>query len=153
MMNGMASEGFLALILPKTLAWANEQAKKGLAAGRVLTSAELEDARQVGVAAPEKIRLALVDEVPMPDDPTLREVAIRTGLLNQGIAGLTLGYAIFITPRHLSRRLLTHECRHVHQYEAAGSIDQFMPEYLRQIITFGYLTAPLEIDATQHELV
>jgi hypothetical protein len=36
---------------------------------------------------------------------------------------------------------------------AAGSIDKFMPEYLRQITTVGYLTAPLEIDATQHELV
>jgi hypothetical protein len=105
------------------------------------------------VSAPEKIRLALVDEVPMPDDPTLRKVAIRTGLLNHDIAGLALGYAIFITPRHLSRRLLTHECRHVHQCEAAGSIDKFMPEYLRQITTVGYLIAPLEIDATQHELV
>jgi hypothetical protein len=153
MMSEISPQGILALILPKTLAWANEQSQQGLAVGRVLTPREIEDAGLVGVAAPEKIRLALVDEVPMPDDPMLREVVIRTGLLNQDIAGLTLGYAIFITPRHLSRRLLTHECRHVHQYEMAGSIDQFMPEYLRQITTFGYLTAPFEIDATQHELL
>ncbi|VVE17091.1 MULTISPECIES: hypothetical protein [Pandoraea] len=152
-MTGLIQDGFLESILPKTLAWASEQAKKGLAAGRALTPAELDDARQVGVSAPEKIRLSLVDEVPIPDDPQLRDVAIRTGMLTHDIAGLALGYAIFITPRHLSRRLLTHECRHVHQYEVAGSIDQFMREYLRQIMTFGYLTAPLEIDATQHELV
>ncbi|MBB5546520.1 hypothetical protein [Paraburkholderia fungorum] len=152
-MSGMMPEAFLGLILPKTLTWANEQAERGLAAGRVLTSVELDDARQVGVSAPDKIRLSLVDEVPMPHDPMLREIAIRTGLLNDDLAGLTLGYAIFITPRHFSRRLLRHECRHVYQYEAAGSIDQFMQEYLRQITTFGYQTAPLEIDAMQHETV
>lgn len=152
-MSSMASEGLLALILPKTLAWASEQEQKGLAAGRMLTLTELDDARKVGVAKPERVRLALIDEVPMPDDPMLREVAIRTGLLNHDIAGLTLGYAIFITPQGLSRRLLTHECRHVHQYEAAGSIDQFMTEYLRQITTLGYVNAPLEIDATLHELI
>lgn len=151
-MDDMTPERLLALILPKTVDWAVKQEKKGLAGGRVLTLPELADARQVGVMTPEKIRLALVDEVPMPEDPLLHEVAIRTGLLNQDIAGLTLGYAIFITTRQLSRRLLTHECRHVYQYEVAGSIDQFMPEYLRQITTFGYLTAPLEIDATQHEI-
>lgn len=151
-MDAMTPERLVATILPKTVTWAVEQATKGLADGRVLTPPELDDAKQVGVLAPEKIRLVLADEVPMPEDPTLREVAVRTGLLNQNIAGLTLGYAIFVATGHLSRRLLTHECRHVHQYEVAGSIDQFMQAYLRQITTFGYLTAPLEIDATQHEI-
>ncbi|WP_175795910.1 hypothetical protein [Burkholderia anthina] len=144
--------GNVADILPKAVQWAKEVAEKGLLAGRGLTPSELVDASHVGVEAPERVRLVLVDEVPMPTDPVLREIAVRTGLLSSRLSGLTLGYAIFIVPTELTRRLLTHECRHVHQYERAGSIDQFLPEYLRQITTYGYTSAPLELDACMHEL-
>ncbi|WP_254597740.1 hypothetical protein [Burkholderia lata] len=121
-------------------------------AGRGLTPSELVDASHVGVEAPERVRLVLVDAVPMPTDPVLRDVAVRTGLLSSRLSGLTLGYAIFIVPTAFTRRLLTHECRHVYQYERAGSIDRFLPEYLHQITTYGYSSAPLELDASMHEL-
>ena len=50
-----------------------------------------------------------------------------------------------------TRRLLTHEFRHVHQYEAAGSIGAFLVRYLQEIAKVGYHDAPLEADARQHE--
>jgi hypothetical protein len=49
-------------------------------------------------------------------------------------------------------RLLSHECRHVHQYEAHGSIAAFLPVYLEQIATVGYRNSPLEQDARAHEV-
>jgi hypothetical protein len=60
---------------------------------------------------------------------------------------MTLGYGIFVEAEHASIRLLSHECRHVYQYEQAGSIDAFLTEYLTQIATVGYADAPLEADA------
>lgn len=48
-------------------------------------------------------------------------------------------------------RLLSHEYRHVHQYEAAGSIAAFLRRYLQQIAEVGYERAPYEIDARQWE--
>ena len=82
----------------------------------------------------------------------LRQVALETGLLGPGSIGLTLGHSIFIVRGHMSPRLLSHECRHVHQYEIYGSIAAFLPVYLEQIATVGYLGAPLERDARAHEI-
>jgi hypothetical protein len=120
--------------------------------GSTLTEQGLSDARAVGVAMPDRIRVAIVRSLPLPDDEALRNVALSAGLLGPGMVGLTLGYSILIVEGHATRRLLTHEFRHVHQYEQAGSIASFLPAYLGQIATFGYVDAPLEIDARNHEL-
>ena len=53
----------------------------------------------------------------------------------------------------MTPRLLSHELRHVHQYEKFGSISSFLAEYLNQIISVGYDKSPLEIDARTHEQV
>jgi len=68
------------------------------------------------------------------------------------MSGLTLGYTILICHGHLSRRLLSHECRHVAQYEQAGSIASFLPTYLGAIVQVGYWNCPFEQDARSHEL-
>ena len=67
------------------------------------------------------------------------------------MVGLTLGYGIFIVSGHYTVRLISHECRHVYQYETLGSIDKFLPVYLQQIVEFGYAGAPLEVDARAYE--
>ena len=66
--------------------------------------------------------------------------------------GLTLGHSILIRHGRMSRRLLSHECRHVFQYEQAGSIATFLPHYLRSIVQVGYWESPFEKDARDHEL-
>jgi hypothetical protein len=68
------------------------------------------------------------------------------------MAGVTFGYGIYICDGQVSNRLISHECRHVYQYEAAGSIAAFLPIYLHQIATVGYDDAPYEIDAREHEI-
>ena len=79
--------------------------------------------------------------------------AQASGLLSPNIDGLTLGHGIYIRHGQASNRLLSHEFRHVYQYEQAGSIAAFLSVYLQQILTVGYQLAPLEIDAREHEIL
>lgn len=140
-------------LLPRAIAWAEDRAAKAAAVGARLTAAEEAIARAVGVAKPELVRVEIVgDSLPMPDDPALREAALQAGLLAPGTIGLTLGYSIFICRGHKTRRLLSHELRHVHQYEQNGLIAGFLPLYLQQVIEVGYRDAPFERDAREHEL-
>ncbi len=132
--------------------WAESMAEAVTRNGSTLTEQGLSDARAVGVAIPERIRISVVPSIPLPDDEALCNAALSTGLFGPGMIGLTLGYAILIVEGHVTRRLLTHEFRHVHQYEQAGSIANFLPGYFGQIATFGYADAPLEVDARSHEL-
>ena len=109
-------------------------------------------ANQVGVRRPELIRICLVDAVPMPSDPLLAEAANQVGLAADGMAGLTLGYVVFVRRGHESNlRLLSHEFRHVAQYEASGGIAQFLGAHLRHLVAFGYEDSPFEVDARAHE--
>jgi hypothetical protein len=119
--------------------------------GTPLDGAGTKLARTVGVARPELIRVQMVPTIPMPDEARLRRAAIQTGLLGPHMGGLTLGYSIYIVAGHVTPRLLSHECRHVHQYEVAGSIAAFLPVYLKQIMKYGYENAPYEVDARRHE--
>ncbi len=140
-------------LLPSAIVWAESSSRSALANGRPLDADELALALGVGVNQPHGIRLIIVDQLPRPADPLLKRAADETGLLGPNMIGLTLGYAIFIVRGHLDRRLLSHECRHVHQYEEYGSIAEFLPEYLEQVVTVGYHNSSFERDARAHEVL
>ena len=139
-------------LLPIAISWAQEVAADVQAVGLHLNENSLAVARLVGVHNPEKIRVKIVAQRPTPETLMLREAATQAGLLWPRMAGLTLGYSILIRQDQNSLRLLSHECRHVHQFESIGSIADFLPIYLQQIVSGGYENAPLEIDARNHEL-
>jgi hypothetical protein len=139
-------------LLAPAIAWAEIQSRQAEQEGQNLNPAGLELAKRAGVKRAELIRLKTVDQLPLPAEPLLRQAAVETGLLGPGMVGLTLGYSIFVVRGHMTPRLLAHECRHVYQYEVCGSIAAFLPVYLEQIATVGYLNAPLEQDARAHEL-
>lgn len=141
----------LPLLLPKAIAWAEEQARHVAGSGRALTERERELAREVGVGQPDRIRVALVDTLPLPQDPVLRAAALQAGLLGPGMVGLTLGHSVFICKGHETSRLLSHEFRHVYHYEQAGSIAAFLPRYLQQVVQLGYANTAFEKDASAHE--
>lgn len=138
-------------LLPSAIAWAQAQADDVGTVGLPLSERGLAVARRVGVRYPEKIRIKLVDQLPMPEEAMLKQAATETGLLGPHMAGLTLGYGILICHGQDTVRLLSHECRHVYQYETSGSIAAFFPVYLQQIATVGYDNAQFEIDARAHE--
>jgi hypothetical protein len=139
-------------LLPLAIAWAETRAREIDACGGPLDVDGIAIARAVGVAHPERVRVASLRELPLPEQPDLRAAAQQVGLLGPNIAAMTLGHGIMIVSGLESRRLLAHELRHVRQYEDAGSIAAYLPLYLGQIVEFGYADAPFERDARAHEL-
>jgi hypothetical protein len=126
----MDLETELPALLPRAIAWAEAEADVVARTGQPLTDLSHALARRVGVAACDRIRVAVVDALPMPTDSDLRAAAVQTGLLGPHMAGLTLGYSIFARNGNVTWRLLSHEFRHVFQYEQVGSIAAFLPIYL-----------------------
>jgi hypothetical protein len=144
-------EALLPSLLPRAIEWVKHQSACILDSGCAMDGVGIRLARAVGVSHPDRIRVSIVQTMPVPDDPELRRVALESGLLGPGTIGVTFGYGIYVRDGCMTNRLVSHECRHVYQYEKAGSIEAYLPEYLRQIATVGYAQAPLEIDARLHE--
>jgi len=141
----------LEALLPAAVAWAEEECVRGLAAGMPLSPDFLRIARRAGVQAPDRIRLTVSRELPEPGDAALRQAAGRYGFFGPGMVGLTLGDAIFVLDGHVAPRILSHECRHVQQYEAHGGIRSFLPIYLPDVLAAGYRESRFERDARSHE--
>lgn len=148
----MDFESDLPGLLPKAVEWAQRQEAHALEVGRPLSEEMTGVARRMGVVSPESVRILAVESLPQPGDPKLRAAAEETGLLGPGMIGLTLGYAIFLAANHETVRLVSHECRHVYQYESHGGISDFLPLYLGQVVRYGYQNAPFEVDARAHEV-
>jgi hypothetical protein len=143
------------ILLPRACTWAEEQERAILQSGNALTNAQMTDARLVGVAQPERVRLLQVPEIPTPHDPVLAAAAEATGLLSPLTVGLTLRYGIFIRADCWGqRRLIVHELAHTLQYERLGSMEAFLRQYLHECLTIGYPAAPMEQEAKriEHEL-
>jgi hypothetical protein len=137
-------------ILPLAVEWATSTSAEGAASGTSLGPPGVALAKRVGVVRPEQIRVVAVDQLPQPAHLLLRQAASQVRLLDG--MGLTLGHTIFLCRRDSRIDLLAHECRHVAQYEKAGSIAAFLAVYLEQVVTVGYENAPFEIDARAHEI-
>ncbi|EGC99401.1 hypothetical protein B1M_36806, partial [Burkholderia sp. TJI49] len=56
----------LSSALPDAVAWAEAQAARGLAQGLPLTPSQADDARSVGVAQPERVRVVVADRLAVP---------------------------------------------------------------------------------------
>lgn len=144
----------LLALLPRATTWALARAGEVQRTGRHLSERGIGLARSVGVTRPEQIRVAIVARMPPIEDPVLSRAAIELDVLGPGTHGLTLGYCIyFLEGRERDDLLFRHECRHVYQYERAGSIEAFLRTYLQQLAEHGYEDAPLERDARAWERV
>lgn len=144
-------EQFQAL-LPLACTWAEEQERRILREGLTLNPGQIADAKRIGITSPERVRLRVVDEIPLPENPALRSAAEATGLISPLTIGLTLRYGIFIQSDSWGeRRLVVHELAHVAQYERLGGFRPLLERYLFECITIGYPEAPLEQEAKQME--
>ena len=135
------------LALPIVWMWSAYKRRRAAALGRALTAHESDLAGRVGVRAPERIRVCRVAKAPFPFAPLVDRLASWMGLPGTAVDGVTLGDAIFLCGSSGSDLLLAHECRHVAQFEEAGSLWAFLREYLRQVALAGYVDAAYEGDA------
>lgn len=135
-------------ILPLACEWAKSQERLILQKGNPLSRKLLLDAKKIGVAQPEKVRILVVTTIPTPEHPLLKEACNQTNFLTPDTTGLTLRYGIYVrSDCSQDRRLYVHELVHVAQYERLGGIQQFLKKYLFEVATIGYLSAPIEQEA------
>jgi hypothetical protein len=143
----ISPEQFEAL-LPLACEWAQQQEVTILRDGVPLTGEQICDARTIGVAQPDRVRLLEVNVIPLPKHPGLRTAAQATHLITPNTIGMTFRHGIFIRSEWWGdRRLIAHELVHTSQYERLGGIQPFLAQYLHECITVGYPAAPLEQEA------
>jgi|SRR5690606_9720980 len=140
-------------IFERAVEWVKQQQEIICKSGSSLTLEQAAIATQVGVFRPEKIRILSVNGILPPDDQLLRKISEEMNFIGPETMGLTLGYGLYLRSGYIPDRLLSHEFRHVHQYEKAGSIKVFIYEYLQQVFRHGYYDAPYEVDARAHEII
>lgn len=134
--------------------WALHHESLILDAGRALTERELEWARTLGIQKPAQVRIHVVDRVPVPFwnrwVPTrwIEKYALKVG----DIAGMTLGYGIYVREGEESPLLVAHELVHVQQYERLGGFQGFMAAYLLDCFHHGYQRSHLEAEAVQRSV-
>lgn len=142
----------LETLLPLAIKWAEDHSDRIQNEGISLTEEQIKIAKQVGVNDPEKVKILEVDKLPFPENEKLSIAATQIGFLDEAMNGLTLGHSIYICKGNNTTQLLSHELRHVYQYETFGSIPEFLLEYLKQIVFVGYENSLLEQDARKHEI-
>lgn len=143
----LTPEEFAALI-PPAVEWAEEQEHAICTQGTPLSASQFADALAIGIAAPQRVRVLAVPEIPGPRDPALAAAADAVGLNFPSASGFTYRYGIYLrADRASDRQLLAHELVHTRQYERLGGIENFLRQYLLECVTFGYARSPLEIEA------
>ncbi len=138
----------LELLLPLAtigVAWLEKYA---LRAGVPLSPNEMEDAKALGVRAPERVRLLVFGQSMRAGDFRPRSVTAALRLFTPATCGLALRYGILVRDDYWRNwRLVAHELAHTAQYERLGGLRPFLREYLRECLTHGYRGARLEKEA------
>jgi hypothetical protein len=106
---------------------------------------------EAGVQNFDRIRLLRVDQMPSPTEPGLQSVMQEAGVFVPHLPAMVFGYGICGPLGFTTSPNLAHVFRHVQQFEAAGSIADFVRVYFQQIIEFGHERAPYEVEARAYE--
>ena len=135
-------------MLPAACTWIASLERHVLANGVPLTLTQLADARALGVAHPERVRVLCLKQIPLPANRLVRRLGLWTGILSGQTSGLSARDGIFIrAPFGRNRGLLAHELVHTRQYEQLGGIRPFLSRYLHECLTVGYAAADMEWEA------
>lgn len=135
-------------LMPRVVAWVQQQESIVLRDGVPLSTSQANDAIAMGVEQPERVRLLKVDVIQPPEDPHLQAAARELNLFTGTTGGLTLGYGILInTVCWTDRTLIAHKLVHVGQYERLGGIQPFLAAYIEECFRYTYPNGPLEQEA------
>ena len=118
-------------LAPLAAQWAQRQEKYVLEHGVPLSVDQTEDARVVGVMEPERVRVLVVDRIPLPADKELAAAARGAQIITEASRGVAMGHAIIIrADSWRDREILLHQLVHVAQCERSGGLEKFVTEYL-----------------------
>jgi len=128
---GMIDQQKFERLAPLASEWAKNQEAYILKHGAPLANRQIADARRVGVKDTARVRVLVVDRIPLPDDPELAEAAQRAQIITDACRGVAIGYGIIIrADSWQNRELLVHQLVHVAQCERSGGLESFVSEYL-----------------------
>lgn len=118
-------------LAPLAYQWAKKQEAYILQFGAPLSPRQLADAGHAGVQDPARVRVLVVDRVPLPDDEELADAARRAQIITDASRGVAIGYGIIIRADSWhNRELLLHQLVHVAQCERSGGLESFVVDYL-----------------------
>lgn len=132
---------------PAIARWVAAQEKRILKEGQPLDGEMRGFAEALGIGDASKVRVMIVDRIPLPVSPGLVERGMRAGFPMFAPGGMALGRGIYLLPGH--GRSLPHELVHVAQYERLGGIVPFIWRYVVECLNSGYSDAPLEVEARE----
>ncbi|MCZ4307280.1 hypothetical protein [Vibrio atlanticus] len=135
---------------PLSIKYVRKNEQIALTQGIPLLPQYVEIAHKIGIKYPEKIRVHYADSIPLPENESLLFQMQRLGLDSPYFTGSTFGYGIWIANKAKGDKLLlSHELIHVKQVEDLG-LEAFTKKYLLQLAIFGYVEAPIEIEAYEN---
>lgn len=118
-------------LLPFAYEWAKEQEKFILSHGNPLSARHMADARLAGVQDCARVRVLVVDRIPLPEDPDLAEACRRIPIITEDTRCVGFGYALIIrVDAWNDRELILHNLVHIAQCERAGSLEEWCRQYL-----------------------
>src|SRR3984893_4712578 len=118
-------------LLPLAYQWAKAQEDYVLSRGAPLSARHMADARLAGVQDCARVRVLVVERIPMPDDPALAEAARYTGIINLDTRCVGFGHALIIRADSWGdRELVLHNLVHIAQCERSGGLEQWVRQYL-----------------------
>ena len=89
------------------------------------------DARLAGVRDCERVRVLVVDRIPLPESGELADAARRTRIITEDTRCVGFGHAVMIRAEAWGdRELLLHNLVHVAQCERSGGLEQWIRQYL-----------------------
>jgi hypothetical protein len=139
-------------LIPKASIWLEEQEGIILSNGIPLIEKQMSIASKIGIKNIDKIRLLQVELIPEPEDSILNEASKVIGFISGDTLGITYRYGIYIRNDFWENEsLIIHELTHTLQYERLGGIAEFLNQYIKECIYYGYDKSPLEIEAKTME--
>ena len=126
---------------PPALAWAKAQEAFVLQLGSPLNERAMADAARAGVKDPSRVRVLVVDRIPLPEGKELADASRRTDIITESSRAVAIGYGIIVrADRWGDRELLLHQLVHVAQCERCGGLEPYVQQYLRDRHTCAEFT-------------
>jgi hypothetical protein len=139
-------------LIPMAASWVEKQEAYILANGIPLNEKQRLIASKMGIKHIDKIKIMQVESIPEPEDSILKEKNKILGFFSSNTLGITYRSGIYIRNDFWEdESLLIHELTHTLQYERLGGIVDFLNQYIKECIYFGYDKSPLEIEARTME--
>ena len=118
-------------LLPLACEWAKKLEEFVRGHGHPLGPTHAWDAHLAGVQDCARIRVLVVDRIPLPEDPKLAEAARRVRIITEDTRCMGLGHALIVRGDAWNdRELILHNLVHIAQGERAGGLEQWVHEYL-----------------------